>query len=103
MNKPKISFDCDGVLAGGHYIPAWDRQPQVYARLPLLDYAVPNVLNKLMNSYNVYIVTGRKFDGALETTQEWLAENNVDVHHLAGVVTGVPRLLKPVIRWFANG
>ncbi len=92
--KPVLTFDCDGVLAGGHYIPAWDRYPETYAALPLQDAAAPRVLDKLAESYNIYFVSGRRFPGALDTTRRWMANNGIDLSHIAGVIVGQPRLLK---------
>jgi hypothetical protein len=88
-----ISVDCDGVLADGTYIPAWDRYPEVYDRLTPIVGAIDG-LNALTADYNVYVVSGRSFPGALDVTREWLARHGAYLKQLAGVVVRQPRRLK---------
>jgi 5'(3')-deoxyribonucleotidase len=85
MSTPIITFDCDGVIAGGGYIPREDRRPEVYAALPLLDKSAPDIINDLCQHYGIYIVSARDFEDALNVTKRWLNRNGVDLDWLAGV------------------
>ena len=94
MTRHTLTFDVDGVLADGHYIPSWDRFPEVYLRLGVRDSDMAATLNQLSATHNVYLVSGRRFDDAVRVTRQWLEWVGVDVGALCGVVCGVPRLLK---------
>lgn len=85
-STPLITVDVDGVLAGGGYIPAWDRKPEIYESLSLLDPACPSIINELTRTYNVYVVSSRKFPNALDVTRRWLNEHGFYLSWLAGVV-----------------
>lgn len=89
-----ITLDIDGVVAGGNYIPEWDRRVEVYSTLPLLDPMIPEYLDELCRRFHVYFVSGRCFPGALEITRMWLSKF-LPLYMPAGVVTGVHYFDKP--------
>lgn len=95
MSTPILSLDCDGVLADGTYIPEWDRHPEVYRKLKLVDENVPAYLHMLCRKANVYVVSSRCFDNAVDVTRMWLQENGVYLSMLAGVICNIPSDLKP--------
>lgn len=72
-----LSFDIDGVLAGGTYIEEWDRKPSTYAELPLLDTEIPHYLASLSLDNDVFVVTSRSFNGAEAVTKAWLEQHNI--------------------------
>lgn len=72
IDRPIISFDIDGVVAGGNYIPEWDRRPEIYKELPILDERARDVIYNLSWKYNIYFVSSRKFPNALRTSVDWL-------------------------------
>lgn len=87
-----ISFDIDGVIAGGRYTPEWDRTPNHYLGLPLVDSRIPEILKRLAkDDWNIYLVSARRYEDALSSTRLWLERHRISV---AGVLVGVPRLLK---------
>lgn len=93
--KQVVSFDIDGVVAGGKYIPEWDRDTQHYSKLPLLDDKIPRILKRLSKNWNIYLVSTRRYEDALTSTRGWLERFGIEV---AGVIVNVPRLLKgPVV------
>lgn len=98
MSKEVICFDIDGVIAGGKYIPDWDRYPEHYLKLPLIDPSIPSIMTKLADIYNIYLVSTRRYKDALSTTREWLEKNKLDLKLFSGVIVGIPRLMKsPII------
>ena len=94
--RQTISFDIDGVIAGGHYLQWWDRMPETYAALPVIEGAIDG-LTRLTDRYNVYLVSGRRFADALTITRIWLREKGLDLRDLCGVIVGIPRMLKPIV------
>lgn len=86
MSTPIITFDVDGVLAGGGFIPEMDRRPEVYEDLPLLDLRAPDILNELTRKYSVYIVSSRRFENALDVTRRWLNKHGFHLSWLSGVL-----------------
>lgn len=86
MTVPVISFDIDGVIAKGGYIPEWDRKPKVYEKLDLMDPRVPYIVNDLTRRFSVYIISARRFENALDTTRRWLVEKGFYLHWLCGVM-----------------
>lgn len=86
MSTPIISFDIDGVIAGGGYIPEMDRKPEVYEELLLLDPSIPEIINNLCRRYSVYIISARRFENALEVTRLWLHKKGFNLSWLCGVM-----------------
>ena len=82
-----VSFDVDGVIAGGEWIPAWERHPKNYRELPILSKDVAKYLPEIATWFNVYFVSSRYFDNATRVTKEWL-EDTVPRIAIAGVITG---------------
>lgn len=97
MIKEVLSLDIDGVIAGGSYIPDWDRYPEHYLKLPLVDPYIPAYIQALAKYYNIYLVSTRRYKDALSTTRAWLMMNNIDLGLLSGVIVGIPRLMKCMI------
>lgn len=91
-----ISFDMDGVLTGGSYIPEWDRRPYHYRDLPLLEECAPEIFNDLAKRYDVYIISARNFENSTRITKEWLESKGFE--GWMGICTGisVPRKAKLV-------
>jgi len=86
--RPRISFDIDGVIAGGNYLPEWDRKPEIYLSLPVMDEYTKPVLNELDNKCDIYYLTSRTFDGDYDITLEWMINNNIPLGK--GLVCRVP-------------
>lgn len=96
MSKPVLTFDLDGVVVGGNYTPAWEGRPETYRTLPVMDPHAPMILDELARVYNLYYVTSRKFDGALEVSRDWLARKGFPIG--CGVVCyGSSSLEKPIM------
>jgi hypothetical protein len=85
--KPIISFDLDGVLVGGNYIPEWDRKPEIYRSLPAANPNAYEVLWELANKFQIYYVSSRCFDSALQVSYEWLFDNGFPLGP-GGVIVG---------------
>lgn len=95
--KPLITFDMDGVLAGGPIVSKEEQDnPQVYRMMPIMCRCGIQLLKRLLEEERCYvgIVTARHFDGAETITREWL--QNVGVPHLklAFVLTHIPTARK---------
>ena len=82
-----VSFDVDGVIAGGDWIPEWDRKPEIYSELPVLDPMISGYLESLMYNFNLYFVSARSYVGATYNTRRWLI-NNCDLpkRAISGVI-----------------
>jgi hypothetical protein len=86
VSKPIISFDLDGVLVGGRYIPEWDRTPEVYNSLPPADPTAADILWELESKFHTYYVSSRRFENALEVSMEWLLDHGFPCGY--GVIVG---------------
>jgi hypothetical protein len=103
--KPLVTFDLDGVIVGGEYIPIEHRdQAELYAMLPPLTPRAIRVLTRLIeeDKCSVGIITARGFDEAADVSAMWLLDQGVPVDKLAFIRThtdgtgGKPRVLDEI-------
>lgn len=84
-----VTFDIDGVIAGGRYIPEWERFPEVYMELPLLDPSAPEVIHEVAKKYSVYLISSRSYPQALSSTRLWLNKVGFYMPDFSGVLVGL--------------
>jgi hypothetical protein len=90
-----VSLDIDGVLAGGEYIPEWDRtNGAAYAALPLIDPQIPEYIHAIAKRHSVYLISSRQFPGALDTTRLWLNKQRFCMTDFCGVIVGLNHTTK---------
>ena len=92
-----LTIDIDGVLAGGEYIPEWERIPERYLSLPLLEPDLPNTIHKLARKHSLYLLSSRKFDHALDYTRLWLEQSGFAMTDFCGVMVGLNPQRKRII------
>ena len=86
----RLSFDMDGVLADGQYVPEEKRTPEFYLTLAPISDLARRTVNALSRNHTVYIISSRHFADATRTTQQWLWRNGFILEDLAGVLCGIP-------------
>jgi hypothetical protein len=87
MNRKKISFDCDGVIAEGGWIDVPDRTNKFYAAKQPLPQAVGS-LHWLSTMYDIYVISTRGHENAnlgLRAWLHWILGLELDT--IAGVIT----------------
>lgn len=89
-----ITIDIDGVLAGGEYIPEWERYPERYLSLPLLEKDLTTTIHKLARKHSLYLLSSRGFPNALDYTRMWLEENSFSMSDFCGVIVGLGKTKK---------
>lgn len=85
----RLSFDMDGCLCDGSYVPKEARTPEFYAGVGVAHSLVIPTLNALAKKHTVYIISSRRFPSATRITQKWLWMQGCLVEDLAGVLCGV--------------
>jgi hypothetical protein len=88
--RPLVTFDLDGVLVGGEYIPIGLReQASLYAQLPPLTTRGLKILKRLIEERRtrVGIVTARGFEDAAAVSYEWLDRHGVPAYKLEFIRT----------------
>lgn len=84
-----LTFDIDGVVCGGEFIPEWERYPETYLNLPVLDPILPAYFHDLAKKYSLYLISSRKFPNALDITKLWLNKNDFCPTDFSGVIVGL--------------
>lgn len=88
MERKKISFDCDGVLAEGGWVPVEDRTNKTYIKKkPLNDEVMPS-LQYLSMFYDIYVISTRGHADANLGLRAWLHFIlGLELDTIAGVIT----------------
>jgi len=88
MERKKISFDVDGVIAEGGYVEVADRSNTTYAKKrPVSDEVIPT-LQWLSMFYDIYIISTRGHPSANLGLRAWLHFIlGVELDTIAGVIT----------------
>lgn len=84
-----LTCDVDGVIAGGEFIPEWERYPERYLSLPLLEEDIPHQIHKLAAKHSLYLLSSRKFPNALDYTRLWLNQSGFSLTDFCGVLVGL--------------
>ena len=92
-----LTIDIDGVLAGGEYIPEWERYPERYLTLPLIEEGLPSLIHKLARKHSLYLLSSRAFPNALDYTRLWLEKVGFASADFCGVVVGAGKTEKVVL------
>ena len=88
MLRKKISFDCDGVIAAGGYMPVEDRTNRNYAKKPPLNEEVLPSLHWLSTMYDIYVISTRGHENANLGLRGWLHwKLGLELDTIAGVIT----------------
>ena len=88
VKRKIISFDCDGVITPGGYVPTEDRTNAKYAKILPHDDAIPS-LHWLSTLYDIYIISQRSHENSnlgLRAWLHWILGLELDT--IAGVITG---------------
>lgn len=88
MPRKIISFDCDGVITPGGFIPPELRTNKHYASLEPQEDAIPS-LHWLSTQYDIYIISQRSHVDSnlgLRAWLHWILGLELDT--IAGVITG---------------
>jgi hypothetical protein len=92
MTRQPISFDCDGVIAEGAWVPACDRSNSEYFKKQPIPGAIENLVYLSM-FYDIFIVSARCHKDANLGLRAWLTfACCMDMSILAGVITPPPDL-----------
>jgi hypothetical protein len=92
-----ISFDVDGVVASGGFIPVEERSAERYEKCTLLDLEIPRYINQLARTHDVYFISSRNHVNALDSTHEWLYEAGIYMDYIKGTICGIPAYNKPFL------
>lgn len=88
MPRKIISFDCDGVLTPGGFVPLEDRTNKLYCQLNPQEDAIPS-LHWLSTMYDIYIISQRNHDDSNLGLRAWLHwVLGLELDTIAGVITG---------------
>lgn len=85
--RPVISFDLDGVIAEGGYMPYEERTEEAYQAKKFIDRKIDLYLNYLADFYDIYIISFRHHEGANLGARQWFMDEHVGMDTLAGVIT----------------
>jgi hypothetical protein len=89
MTRIPISFDLDGVVADGHYVPVEERTNAVYFRKPPVRADVAAMLRNLAIYYDIFFISARSHINANIGARAWLKYIlGLDLETVAGVITG---------------
>jgi hypothetical protein len=94
-NRRRISFDVDGVVCEGGYLTPSERSAERYMKCQLREPQVVECINRLLFDYDVYFISSRDHNNALESTREWLENQGVFMEMVAGTIVGIPPYNKP--------
>lgn len=88
MIRPVISFDCDGVIAEGSYVPIQDRTNKLYFQKKPIDPQIAGYIQFLSIIYDIYIISYRHHEAANLGLRAWLAVVlGMNLDSIAGVIT----------------
>ena len=90
MNRKKISFDADGVLAEGGYTPPEERSNKTYFKKNVISTDVVPSVHWLSIMYDIYVISTRQHENANLGLRAWLHFAfglTDDFSTFAGVVT----------------
>jgi len=88
MERKKISFDVDGVIAEGGWVPVEDRNNKFYIKKKPLNEEVIPTLQWLSIFYDIYIISTRAHPEANLGLRAWLHFClGLEMDTLAGVIT----------------
>jgi hypothetical protein len=88
MTRKIISFDCDGVLTSGGFVPPEDRNNKFYCKLDPQEDAIPNI-HWLSTMYDIYIISQRAHPDSNLGLRAWLHwVLGLELDTIAGVITG---------------
>src|SRR5271170_7123452 len=88
MERKKISFDVDGVIAEGGWVPPEDRTNKFYNnKKPLNDEVIPSLVHLSM-MYDIYIISTRGHEMANLGLRAWITFClGLHMDTIAGVIT----------------
>lgn len=87
MERKKISFDCDGVIAEGGWVPVEDRNNKFYVRKNPIPEAIES-LQWLSILYDIYVISTRAHEEANLGIRGWLHFIlGLEMDTIAGVIT----------------
>lgn len=88
MPRKIISFDCDGILTYGGFVPLELRTNKHYASLTPQEDAIPSI-HWLSNFFDIYIISQRSHLDSNLGLRAWLHWMlGVELDTIAGVITG---------------
>ena len=88
LERKKISFDCDGVLAEGGWVPMEDRTNKFYIKKQPLNAEVVPTLQWLSIFYDIFIISTRAHHEANLGLRAWIHFClNLELDTIAGVIT----------------
>jgi hypothetical protein len=88
MARKIISFDCDGVITPGGFVPPEMRTNKLYAKLDPQEDAIPS-LHWLSTLYDIYIISQRSHTDSNLGLRAWLHwVLGLELDTIAGVITG---------------
>lgn len=88
MARKIISFDCDGVITPGAFVPPEFRTNKHYCQIVPIEDAVPS-LQWLSTMYDIYIISTRSHTDSNLGLRAWLHwVLGLEMDTLAGVITG---------------
>ena len=90
LDRRKISFDCDGVLATGGYTPPEDRTNKTYFAKQIPNPEIIPTIHWLSIFYDIYVISTRGHEKANLGLRAWLHHAvgcQADVETFAGVIT----------------
>lgn len=94
--SPILTFDIDGVLTDGRYIPPELRTAEYYITIPILPGAA-TAINKLSSFSTIYFVSSRRTGEPVQYTKLWLEHNGVEMQRLGGVICDITPLHKAIL------
>ena len=88
MPRKIISFDCDGVLTPGGFVPPELRTNKEYCKINPQEDAIPS-LHWLSTMYDIYIISQRSHTDSNLGLRAWLHwVLGLELDTIAGVITG---------------
>lgn len=88
MERKKISFDVDGVLTEGGWVPPEDRTNKIYIKKNPLNAEVVPTLQWLSMYYDIYIISSRSHSDANLGLRAWIHFClGLEMDTIAGVIT----------------
>jgi hypothetical protein len=85
-----LSFDVDGVVADGEFIPVLNRTPARYQQSWVIEPKAAAIINHIATYIaDVYFVSSRSCTNATVLTRRWLYGIGVDPDRIAGVICNV--------------
>lgn len=88
MSRKKISFDCDGVIAEGGWVPQENRTNKFYCAKQPLNIEVLPSLHWLSTMYDIYVISTRSHKDANLGLRAWLHwVLGLELDTIAGVIS----------------